>query len=860
MADFARLLEVAETEASLDYPEAENDQIRALDTLAAYYVRLGHKERTSKEKKRDLFSEATLLYTRADQLGMYALPHLTGRAYLSLVEAQASKFDQAEQELNLVLDQNLDDIPALMCKAIIFFSKQNYKAALSFLKYALRRKPDGPADMRVGIGYCLARLGLTDKARIAFERTLELRNDNVCALSALAILDYNKHTAEGVQSGFARLSQAYDLEPENPVVLVHLANYYFFKGEMEKVEPLAWHAMKWTESDEVKAVASFQLARYFHYNREYEKAFNYYYLATTYNYPTFVLPYYGLGQYYIMHGGYMQAITAFETVLKFMPNDYDTMKVLGSLYAHTVSSNAGRQEKAREMLEKVLEMNPNDMMVLFDLAQLFERVDPQEALSYYERTCQLIKSTENGQLDVLATVLNNMGTLCMTMKKYDRAKEYFEAAVANLQKDLERDLCDSKFSSYIITMRYNLARCLEHLCLFEDAEVLYKAILQEQENYTDCYNRLGCLARDRGQIYESSVWFKEALSVDPKNADSWVLIGNLHMSKHEWGPGRKKFEHVLCRIDIEDVYSLVSLGNYWMEILFDLDGTKADNPGQKRKCMHQALRMFEKALKIEPRNMWAANGIGCVLASKSLWEEALNIFSQIREATSEFYDACMNTAHAYTELGQYAVALQMYSSTIKKFSKEQDHEALIYLARAYYKAGRFSDSRHTLEKAMIEAPDSILLKFNYAFILKLMATEVLQDVMSSALQLRGAMADLRTTERMLTFISSARNDTCGGSRFVSRTLAGEEARACTDLLKQAQTYLAKAQQKDEEYERQRAKQQAEREALQRKLAQEVEEREQELREKEALRTEMRNDYVQMTKHLLRMPELCGRKN
>lgn len=66
--------------------------------------------------------------------------------------------------------------------------------------------------------------------RIAFERALDIQNDNVCALSALAILDYNTHTIEGAQSAVVCLGQAYSLEPENPVVLIHLANHFFFKG------------------------------------------------------------------------------------------------------------------------------------------------------------------------------------------------------------------------------------------------------------------------------------------------------------------------------------------------------------------------------------------------------------------------------------------------------------------------------------------------------------------------------------------------------------------------------------------------------------------------------------------------------
>uniref|UniRef100_A0A1I7XTW2 TPR_REGION domain-containing protein n=1 Tax=Heterorhabditis bacteriophora TaxID=37862 RepID=A0A1I7XTW2_HETBA len=304
--DFVRLLEVSGSEASLDYPDVENDQMRALDILAAYYVRLGHKERASKERKRDLFSKATLLYTTADRIKMYDMPHLTGRAYFCLIEAKASKLEQADQQFNFVMKQNPNDIPAMLGKACIAFNKRDYKTALYYYKKALRQKPDGPADLRVGLGHCLARMGKTEKARLAFERALELQPDNVSALSAIAILDQNTQTAEGVQRAVNGLGQAYRLEAENPVVLTHLANHFFYKGDMAKVEQLAWHAMHITDSDHIKAEACYQLARCFHYNRVYEKAFKYYYQATTLNHHSFILPQFGLGQLYIHRGEYNQ--------------------------------------------------------------------------------------------------------------------------------------------------------------------------------------------------------------------------------------------------------------------------------------------------------------------------------------------------------------------------------------------------------------------------------------------------------------------------------------------------------------------------------------------------------------------------
>ena len=54
------------------------------------------------------------------------------------------------------------------------------------------------------------------------------------------------------------------------------------------------------------------------------------------------------------------------------------------------------------------------------------------------------------------------------------------------------------------------------------------------------------MARDRGQIYEASDWFKEALQINQDHPDAWSLIGNLHLAKQEWGPGQKKFERIFA--------------------------------------------------------------------------------------------------------------------------------------------------------------------------------------------------------------------------------------------------------------------------------------------------------------------------
>ena len=84
----------------------------------------------------------------------------------------------------------------------------------------------------------------------------------------------------------------------------------------------------------------------------------------------------------------------------------------------------------------------------------------------------------------------------------------------------------AKMNNYrIMSYRYNLARIYEALCQHDKAEKLYKEILMDCPNYIDCYLRLGCMARDRGQIYEASDKFKDALQISNEDPDAWSLIG-----------------------------------------------------------------------------------------------------------------------------------------------------------------------------------------------------------------------------------------------------------------------------------------------------------------------------------------------
>ncbi|KAI4875928.1 hypothetical protein NFI96_010420 [Prochilodus magdalenae] len=831
--DFVKLLEAARIDGNLDYRDHEKDQMTCLDTLAAYYVQQARKEK-NKDAKKDLINQSTLLYTMADKIIMYDQNHLLGRACFCLLEGD--KMDQADAQFHFVLNQSTNNIPALLGKACISFNKKDYRGALAYYKKALRTNPGCPAEVRLGMGHCFVKLNKLEKARLAFSRALELNSKCVGALVGLAVLELNNKEADSIKNGVQLLSRAYTIDPSNPMVLNHLANHFFFKKDYSKVQHLALHAFHNTEVEAMQAESCYQLARSFHVQEDYDQAFQYYYQATQFASSTFVLPFFGLGQMYVYRRDKENAAQCFEKVLKAYPNNYETMKILGSLYA--TSDDQEKRDIAKGHLKKVTEQYPDDVEAWIELAQILEQTDIQGALSAYGTATRILQ--EKVQADVPPEILNNLGALHFRLGNLGEAKKYFLASLERAKAEGEHD--EHYYNAISVTTSYNLARLYEAMCEFHEAEKLYKNILREHPNYVDCYLRLGAMARDKGNFYEASDWFKEALQINQDHPDAWSLIGNLHLAKQEWGPGQKKFERILKQPSTQnDTYSMLALGNVWLQTLHQ---PTRDREKEKRH-QDRALAIYKQVLRNDSKNLYAANGIGAVLAHKGYFREARDVFAQVREATADISDVWLNLAHIYVEQKQYISAVQMYENCLKKFYKHQNTEVLLYLARALFKCGKLQECKQMLLRARHVAPSDTVLMFNVALVLQRLATLVLKDEKSNLKAVLSAVKELELAHRYFSYLSKA-----GDKMRFDLALASSEARQCSDLLSQAQYHVARARKQDEEEKELRAKQDQERELLRQQRMREQEERKVKEAEEQKKLLEQRAQYVEKTKNLL----------
>ncbi|CAF0862823.1 unnamed protein product [Brachionus calyciflorus] len=843
LADFVHILEKSQPSANINYRGFEKDKLKALDTLAAHYVQMANKEK-NKDLKKDYCNKATLLYTSADKISMYDSDHLLSRAYFCLLDSD--KLDQADAQFNFVLSTNQYNVAALVGKATIAFNKKDYKTSLNLYKKALKTNSNAPAGVRLGMGLCFYKLGKIPKAKLAFERALELDQQCVGALIGLSILELNNKTTDSTKLGVEMLSKAYQLDSKNPIVLNHLANHFFYKKDYQKVQQLAMHAFHNTENEFIRAETCYQLARSYHIQGDYDQAFQYYYQATQFNSSSFILPFFGLGQMYLHRNDPENAALCFEKVLKSNPNNYEAMKILGSIYSG--SKEPEKKELAKQNFKKVTELCPDDVEAWIEYAQLLESNDIQGALTAYGLATKILKEKVNEE--VPPEILNNVGSLHFRLGNYDESKRYFDAALKFVNNEIIHDKV--YYSAIQTTIEYNLARLYEAKHEYDIADKSYKHILSKQPQYIDCILRIGCMCRDRGQIHEASEWFKEALRFTQTQPDSWSLLGNLYFDKEQLGPAQNQFERIIKNNE-QDTYALVALGNIWLHTLYQPTKDKS----KEKRHEQRALQMYKTVLKIDPRNIWAANGVGCVLAHKGLLNEARDIFAQVREATADFSDVWLNIAHILVEQKQFIRAIQMYENCSKKFYKHTNTQLCLYLIRALFRANRLAECKQMLLKARHVAPDDTLFMFNLALVQQKLARQVMSDNKSNLRTVQSAMYDLKSAWRTFNYLLSV------GEAEKLREFKVDpksEAKFCEDLLAQGKYHLTRAEKIDEE-ERE-LKRRKEQEIQQIKLKQMNEEllKEQEQEAQRLALEQKRLDFIRQTQNMIIVEEKFEKKS
>ena len=507
-----------------------------------------------------------------------------------------------------------------------------------------------------------------------------------------------------IKKAYQIISKVYQVRPNHSRVLNLLANYYFHRNDFNQAESFALKALNSTTVTKIQAESNYIIARNYQIQNDFDYAYEYYQKAVGL-WPDYPLALFGLAQMYIYKDQIPKAQKLLEKVLELYPNNVETLKILASLYIGT-----SNEDLSKQYLRKVLEKHPNDWSTWVELARICEKTDSKTALSSFEKAANILgldlNPARKNEFNVGLEIWNNIGVLRMKLEDYKGAEIAFLKAI-----DCGGSDSLMNFLPVNITPTYNLARLFEEINRFKEAEVLYLGILKEHPNYLDCYLRLASISKETGQYSDAIGWIQFSFMINKNHIDSWTMLGALHLHKLEWAPAQLKFEQILKNLDKNDPYSLLALGNIYYNAKFEKK-EKAD------RYFQLAMDFYWKVLQTHPNNVYAANGLGIIMAEKRKLSEAKDFFMKVRESTSNFPDVWVNLAHVFILQGQFSNAISLYSKALNKFYYGQNGNVLLYLAYSYYLNKEFSNAKKTLVKALHLFPNNLNSWYNLAVSLK----------------------------------------------------------------------------------------------------------------------------------------------
>ena len=216
---------------------------------------------------------------------------------------------------------------------------------------------------------------------------------------------------------------------------------------------------------------------------------------------------------------------------------------------------------------------------------------------------------------------------------------------------------------------------------FEEAEAIYRQVLEAHPDHAEALHLLGFLFHQRGQQAEAADLIGKAVAADPAQP---LYLSNLGIVLAEL---KRRDEAIDCyrkALEIQpDFYNaLCNLGN----ALHDM--------GQRK----EGIACYRKALEAQPDLHAGHNNLGNALQSDEQWDEAIASYERALALKPDYQEAYNNMGFAYQAMGKFEEAIASCRKALE--IKPDYHDAYSNIGNAYQAQGLGDEAIVYYKKAL----------------------------------------------------------------------------------------------------------------------------------------------------------------
>jgi RNA polymerase-associated protein CTR9 len=501
--------------------------------------------------------------------------------------------------------------------------------------------------------------------------------------------------------------KAFKLDTDYPLTCANFGTYFLIRKTWTHVHKLAQKAI---ERSDVSAVASdgwYLLARMAHYQGETARAFEYYSRADQARGGDgrggddrgHIPAKFGMAQIKVLQDDFTDAKFRLERIQK-LKSTPETMTLLGTLHAEeyfSVSPVPSKDDDKTDVWKKAVALldavrqswkDPKkkvipDPAILLNLARLYESDAPAKSLQCLQEVEQLElermpeelrpQNTEDEEATQAALrnhlppqLLNNIGCFHYQAERFAQARDNFQTAL-NACVRISQEDTSVDTDALLTTISFNLARTYEEEKMMDEAKGIYEGLLERHSDYLDASARLAYISLQQDPTGEGPKALSRVYHSAEQNLEIRALYGYyLNKSKKKTqivaeDQEQRHLKRTLANFNNHDLYSLTADGNLHLAIARELPRSTEGEKEKRRKMYERAVEFFAKALQLDPKNAYAAQGIAiAVVEDKKDLTNGIQIFSKVRE-TMKDASVSINLGHAFCELKQYSRAIENVS-------------------------------------------------------------------------------------------------------------------------------------------------------------------------------------------------------
>jgi tetratricopeptide (TPR) repeat protein/glycosyltransferase involved in cell wall biosynthesis len=317
---------------------------------------------------------------------------------------------------------------------------------------------------------------------------------------------------------------------------------------------------------------------------------------------------------------------------------------------------AGRQADAENICQQLLQQNPDDATVAFQVGlALHQFGNLSQAIACYRRAIAL-EPDHASALNNLGIALKQCGQVDEALQAYKRAltinADYPEAYnnLGNLLRQTRQT--EEAIAYYRRCIRlapefwdahYNLGNALRELGHYEEAIACFQTLLEQNIQTADVYNSLGNALQGNGRYTQAIAAYQTARQLNPHDPAIDNNLGAALDASGDWDSAAAAYRRALSlRPDYADAY--YNLGNTLRSL----------------ERLDEAVVCYQKSLALNPHQVLTENNLGLVLHDLGRLDEAMAAFQRAIAQTPNYADAHLNLGLSLLMAGDLRTGFEEY--------------------------------------------------------------------------------------------------------------------------------------------------------------------------------------------------------